>query len=72
MGETLQLTAADGHAVSAYRAGAPGATRGLVVIQEIFGVNAHMRRVCDGFAAEGYAVIAPALPMERAPERHRK
>jgi carboxymethylenebutenolidase len=61
MGETVRLTAADGHELTAYRAGAPGAGKGLVVIQEIFGVNGHMRRVCDGFAAQGYEVVAPAL-----------
>ncbi|NKC31974.1 dienelactone hydrolase family protein [Falsiroseomonas selenitidurans] len=56
-----ELTAADGHRLAAYRAGPADATRGLVVVQEIFGVNRHMRHVCDAFAAEGYAVIAPAL-----------
>ena len=58
---SIRLTAADGHAFSAYRAGPDAATRGLVVVQEIFGVNSHMRRVCDAFAASGYAVVAPAL-----------
>jgi carboxymethylenebutenolidase len=57
----VQLTAADGHRLSAYRAGPADAARGLVVVQEIFGVNHHMRNVCDRFAAEGYAVICPAL-----------
>ena len=61
MGDSIELKAADGHAISAYRAGLPQAPRGLVVVQEIFGVNRHMRHVCDGFAAAGYAVIAPAL-----------
>src|SRR5437868_7096854 len=61
MGENIQLKAADGHTLSAYRAGDPLAPRGLVVVQEIFGVNRHIRNVCDRFAAEGYAVIAPAL-----------
>lgn len=56
-----QLTAADGHRLAAYTAGAPDAPRGLVVAQEIFGVNRHIRRLCDDFAAQGYAVIAPAL-----------
>ena len=40
---------------------APDAARALVVVQEIFGVNRHMRRVCDDFAKAGYAVICPAL-----------
>lgn len=57
----IELTAADGHTLSAYQAGPQDAACGLVVIQEIFGVNNHMRTVCDRFAAAGYAVIAPAL-----------
>ena len=62
MGKTLTLTASDGHKLSAYRADPSGKPKGaLVVIQEIFGVNAHMREVCDGFAADGYVAIAPAL-----------
>jgi carboxymethylenebutenolidase len=58
---TLTLKAADGHTLGAYRAGPVDAARALVVVQEIFGVNRHMRRVADSFAAEGYAVICPAL-----------
>ena len=62
MGEMLTLTAADGHRLSAYRATPAGKPRGaLVVIQEIFGVNSHIKKVTDGFAADGYAAIAPAL-----------
>jgi carboxymethylenebutenolidase len=62
MGKTLELTAADGHKFAAYRADPAGKPRGaIVVIQEIFGVNNHMRRVTDGFAAEGYVAISPAL-----------
>jgi len=57
----ISLTAADGHRLTAYRAGPQNAPRALVVAQEIFGVNRHIRSVCDRFAAEGYAVIAPAL-----------
>jgi len=57
----ITLTAADGHQLAAYTAGPPDATRALVVVQEIFGANRHMRRVADAFAAEGYAVILPAL-----------
>ncbi|MDB5411970.1 MAG: dienelactone hydrolase family protein [Rubritepida sp.] len=57
----ITLTAADGHRFGAYQAGPRDATRSLVVVQEIFGVNRHMRRVADSFAAEGYAVICPAL-----------
>ncbi|MBN8889107.1 MAG: carboxymethylenebutenolidase [Rhodospirillales bacterium 70-18] len=61
MGTTITLTAADGHSFSAYRAGPDTAAKALVVVQEIFGVNHHIRNVCDRFAAQGYAVIAPAL-----------
>ena len=62
MGETITLTADDGHGLGAYRARPRGTVRGgLVVIQEIFGVNGHIRGVCDGFAEAGYEVIAPAL-----------
>ena len=61
MPDTARLTAEDGHVLSAYRAGPAAAAAGLVVVQEIFGVNRHMRHVCDVFAAEGYAAVAPAL-----------
>jgi len=62
MGTHLTLTAADGHAFDAYRADPSGKPRGgIVVIQEIFGVNHHIRSVADRFAALGYVAIAPAL-----------
>jgi carboxymethylenebutenolidase len=62
MGTMIELTASDGHSFGAYEAEPDGKPRGgLVVVQEIFGVNAHIRRVADGFAADGYHVIAPAL-----------
>jgi carboxymethylenebutenolidase len=62
MGRSLELTAADGFVLSAYRADPAGVPRGgLVVAQEIFGVNSHIRSVCDRFAADGYLAIAPAL-----------
>jgi carboxymethylenebutenolidase len=62
MGRWIELSAADGARVSAYVAQPAGAPRGGVVIaQEIFGVNSHIRGVCDGYAAEGYRTIAPAL-----------
>jgi carboxymethylenebutenolidase len=56
-----ELTAADGHRLAAWQDGPADARKALVVIQEIFGVNHHMRAVCARFAAEGYAVVAPAL-----------
>ncbi len=62
MGQMLELTAGDGFTLSGYRADPAGKPRGgLVVAQEIFGVNSHIRSVCDGFAADGYVTIAPAL-----------
>ena len=62
MGRRLTLTADDGHSFGAYRADASGTARGgIVVLQEIFGVNVHIRDVCDGFAADGFTCIAPAL-----------
>ena len=62
MGTIIELTAADGHQLSGYRADPADKLRGgIVVIQEVFGVNRHIRSVCEGFAAEGYVVIAPAL-----------
>ncbi len=62
MGKTLQLTAADGFKLAGYRADPAGRPKaGLVVIQEIFGVNHHIRNVADRFAALGYAALAPAL-----------
>jgi len=58
----IRLEAADGHRLDAYRAGPAGeAVAGLVVIQEIFGVNSHIRSVADRFAAQGFDAIAPAL-----------
>ena len=62
MGNMISLTASDGFKLGAYRAEAPGTPKGgLVVIQEIFGVNHHIRAVCDRFAALGYTSVAPAL-----------
>jgi carboxymethylenebutenolidase len=61
MGETIKLKSADGFEFSAYVAGPANATKGVVVIQEIFGVNHHIRDMADRFGAQGYAVIAPAV-----------
>lgn len=62
MGQDLTLTADDGHKLGAYRADPAGTPKGgIVVLQEIFGVNKHIREVADGFAADGYVAIAPAL-----------
>ena len=62
MQERLELIAADGHRLAANLALPKTKARGaLVVVQEIFGVNSHIRNVADGFAADGYLVVAPAL-----------
>src|SRR3954467_4787205 len=51
MGKIIELKAGDGHKLSAYRADPAGKARGaVVVIQEIFGVNSHIKSVADGFA----------------------
>jgi carboxymethylenebutenolidase len=62
MSETIQIQASDGHTLDAYVARPAGETiGGLVVIQEIFGVNQHVRDVADGYARDGFLTIAPAL-----------
>ena len=61
MGQFIDLTAADGFTFPAYVAQPAGTPKGgLVVLQEIFGVNAHIRAVADGYAADGYFVVAPS------------
>ena len=58
---TVRLHAADGFEFPAYVAHPKGAPKGaIVVLQEIFGVNAHIREVADGYAAQGYLAVAPA------------
>ena len=62
MGQDIKLTASDNFQLGAYRADPAGAPKGaIVVIQEIFGVNHHIRSVCDRLAGEGYVAIAPAI-----------
>ena len=62
MSEFTTLMARDGHEFNAWLAAPAGKPRGaVVVIQEIFGVNAHIRAVTDSYAAAGYVAIAPAL-----------
>jgi len=62
VGKQFTLTATDAHQLGAYRADAKGEAKGgIVVIQEIFGVNHHIRAVCDRLAQDGYNAIAPAL-----------
>lgn len=62
MGNMIELVASDGQRIAAYRAEPAGKPRGgIVVVQEIFGVNSHIRSVADGFARDGYLAIAPAM-----------
>ncbi len=62
MGKTVKLKAADGHELDAYVASPAAEPVGaLVVIQEIFGVNSHIRGIADRFAEDGFLAIAPAL-----------
>ena len=62
MGKDLTLTASDGFQLGAYRADPTTAPKAaIVVIQEIFGVNHHIRAVCDRYAAKGYVAIAPSI-----------
>lgn len=62
MGSMIKLTTSDNVTIDAYKAEPSGTPRGaIVVLQEIFGVNPHIRRVTDGYAEQGYVAIAPAL-----------
>ena len=62
MGSFVELTAVDGAKIPAYVAKPEGTPRGaIVVLQEIFGVNAHIRSVADRYAAQGYVAVAPAM-----------
>ncbi len=62
MGEWIDLKASDGFSAKAWRAAPQGAAKGgIVVIQEIFGVNHHVRSVTDRLAAAGYLSVAPAI-----------
>ncbi|MGF6312812.1 carboxymethylenebutenolidase [Bradyrhizobium sp. i1.8.4] len=62
MGQDIRLKASDGFELGAYRADPAGAPKGaVVVIQEIFGVNHHIRSVCDRLAREGYVAVAPSI-----------
>lgn len=62
MGKMIRLKAKDGHELDAYVGEPKGKARGgLVVVQEIFGVTKHIKRVADQYAAQGYKVVAPAM-----------
>jgi carboxymethylenebutenolidase len=62
MGEQRQLRAVDGFTFGAYEAQPEGSAKGaMLVIQEIFGVNTHIREICDGYAEAGYVALAPQI-----------
>ena len=61
MGDTIELTASDGHQLAAYESRPEQATAAVVIAQEIFGLNSHIRSVVDRYAALGFHAIAPAL-----------
>src|SRR5271166_1856957 len=67
--EKVELAVADGTRMAAYvaRPERGGPHPGLLVFQEAFGVNRHIRNVCDRFAEEGYVAIAPELFHRTAP-----
>lgn len=68
MGMMVKITSGDGFVFDAYRAEPEDTPRGsIVLIQEIFGVNSHIRAVADGYASEGYLVLAPAIFDRHAP-----
>ncbi len=62
MGQQTQIRSLDGFSLGAYQAGPEAGAKGaVVVIQEIFGVNVHIREVVDGYAEAGYFAIAPQI-----------
>ena len=62
MGTEIRLKTSDGFTFGAYRADPAGLPKAaIVVVQEIFGVNRHIRKVCDRFAAQGYVAVAPSI-----------
>lgn len=62
MADRITVTAADGHRLDAWKASPAGAAKGgIVFLHAIYGLTSHMGDVCDGFARDGYAAIAPAL-----------
>lgn len=67
-GKMIEMTMGDGARIGVYHVEPSGARRGgLVLIQEIFGVTDHIKELCDGYAADGYEVLAPALYDREAP-----
>jgi carboxymethylenebutenolidase len=69
LGKHFTLTSSDNFKLGAYRADPAGKSKGgIVVIQEIFGVNHHIRAVCDRLAAQGYTAVAPAVFDRQQPD----
>lgn len=69
MGGKIKLRSADGFEFAAWEALPEGAAKaGVVVIQEIFGVNSHIREVAQGYAETGYAAVAPQIFDRIAPD----
>jgi len=67
-GTMISMKMVDGKSIGVYRVEAVGARRGgLVLIQEIFGISEHIKACCDGYAADGYEVLAPSLFDREAP-----
>ena len=60
-GADIRLRSADNHELSAYRVRSAAGPAAIVILQEIFGVNRHIRELCDAFAQRGFSVISPAL-----------
>ncbi len=62
MGEMIKLTATDGHSLAAYQATPVTAPLGgVIILQEIFGITDHIKRVADQYAAHGYLAVAPCV-----------
>ncbi|HSC61564.1 MAG TPA: dienelactone hydrolase family protein, partial [Rhizomicrobium sp.] len=67
-GKMIKMKMSDGAEIGVYQVEATGKRRGgLVLIQEIFGVTEHIMELCDGYAADGYEVLAPAIYDREAP-----
>jgi len=67
-GKMISMTMGDGAKIGVYHVEPEGTRRGgLVLIQEIFGVTDHIKELCDGYAADGYEVLAPSLYDRESP-----
>ena len=66
-GEDIQITCGDGKFMGYLSMPERGEGPGVIVIQEIFGVNADVRRICDELAGNGYIALAPDLFWRQEP-----